>query len=181
MFTGHLYYAPLLALLIWAAATDVRARRIPNWLSVSLALSGLVLSFTRLGALSPKQSALGLAAGLGIGFVLFTVGAWGAGDAKLVAGIGAWLGAVAVMWVMVGAVVIGMVVALIYSAAGGRLRWLLRDGALLGLELTSGSRPTKALTPSGSVRQLKARTVPVAVPLLVATAALLALNLLRGR
>ncbi len=176
----YLYYVPLLALLIVAAATDLRARRIPNWLSVGLALSGIALSFTQLGSLSPGQALLGMSVGLGIGFVMFLLGAWGAGDAKLLSGIGAWLGAASVLWVTAGAAIIAMFVVLAYSMLRGRLRMLLRDSAMLGIELSSGSVPSTALASAESLPAVKARTLPLAVPMLVATAGLLAVNLARG-
>jgi prepilin peptidase CpaA len=176
---GHLQYLPLLVMLIIAAVIDVRARRIPNWLTLSLALSGLAMSLAQLGALSEGQSALGLLAGLGIGLVMFILGAWGAGDAKLVAGIGAWLGATAVVWVTAGAAVIAMVAALVAGVLQGRFGDLLRGGALLGLELMSGSHPSAALAPVEPLSKVKARTLPLAVPLVIATAAVLAVKVLR--
>ena len=39
-----LMVAPVLGLLVWAAAEDLRFRRIPNWLTFSLILSGFVQS-----------------------------------------------------------------------------------------------------------------------------------------
>ena len=54
---------PMLGLLTWAAATDIRARRIPNWLTASLALSGLAQSWTWAHTVSPWHSFLGLSAG----------------------------------------------------------------------------------------------------------------------
>ena len=41
-----LEYAPLLALLVTATVTDLRARRIPNWLSFAMILAGLLQSFS---------------------------------------------------------------------------------------------------------------------------------------
>ena len=38
-----LYYVPLIALLLWAATVDIRVRRVPNWISFGLALSGIIL------------------------------------------------------------------------------------------------------------------------------------------
>jgi prepilin peptidase CpaA len=178
--TAHLYYVPLLTLLVWAAAIDVRARRIPNWLSLSLAFSGLGLAFCGLATISPGQSLLGLLTGLGIGFALFLMGAWAAGDAKLLAGIGAWIGAMPVIWVVAGSAVLGLVLTLIWSVSTGRLGTVLRDGALLGMELAQGSRPTAASAEITCPRQLKTRTLPLAVTLSLATAGVVLFNLSKG-
>ena len=93
MSTGALMMCmPMLALLAWAALIDLRDRRIPNWLTVSLALAGLAQSFTWAHTVTPGAAALGFATGFGITFVLFGLGALGGGDVKLLAGLGAWLG-----------------------------------------------------------------------------------------
>jgi Flp pilus assembly protein protease CpaA len=39
-------FAPLLTLLLLAAAIDLHRRRIPNWLTAMLALTGLMQAFT---------------------------------------------------------------------------------------------------------------------------------------
>src|SRR5690348_840469 len=41
---------PMFALLVWAVVIDLRSRRIPNWLTAALAVSGLAQSFINLGA-----------------------------------------------------------------------------------------------------------------------------------
>src|SRR5262249_47283506 len=85
---------PMLGLLVWAAIQDFRARRIPNWLTLNLAAGGLLASLLSPHALAaPASSILGLLAGLGIALVLFSLGALGGGDVKLLAAIGAWVGA----------------------------------------------------------------------------------------
>jgi prepilin peptidase CpaA len=175
MNAAPVYYLPLLCLLGWAAALDVRARRVPNWLTLSLAGSGLALSFTALGAISPRAATTGLLFGLALGVVLFTLGAWGAGDAKLLAGMGAWLGLKPALIVLATALVFGMLFALVQSLRAGRMRVLLRDTAVLGLELARGLRTGSALASAAEApplesSQLKQRTLPLAVPLLLATA-----------
>ena len=80
-------------LLVTACVTDVRWRRIPNALVLTLALTGLAYSvwidpwFPGLG-----RAAGGLALGFAIWIVFFVIGAIGAGDVKLFAAAGTWLG-----------------------------------------------------------------------------------------
>src|SRR5580692_6643294 len=101
-----LEYVPLLALLITAAVTDLRARRIPNWLTFSLVIAGLLQSFLAIRTVAPWASALGLLAGFGLTFILFALGALGGGDVKLMAGVGAWIGPANVLAVFVVAALI---------------------------------------------------------------------------
>ena len=69
---------PMLALLIWAAAEDVRTRRIRNWLTISLAAGGLLASFVMPSSpVTPGQAGLGLLIGFAFPFILFALGAWG--------------------------------------------------------------------------------------------------------
>ena len=80
-----------LGLALIAGVVDFRTRRIPNWLTVSGALTGF--GFAALAGRDPLlQSILGFSASLLIGFLLFQFRALGAGDAKLLAAFGAWFG-----------------------------------------------------------------------------------------
>jgi Flp pilus assembly protein protease CpaA len=81
--------APLIAA---GMISDVRSRRISNRLNLLLAAAGITIAASLRGAEGAMASVGGLATGLGVGFLLFMVGAIGAGDAKFVAALGPWLG-----------------------------------------------------------------------------------------
>jgi prepilin peptidase CpaA len=82
----------LIALVITAAIWDLRLRRIPNWLSLSGILAGIALNSFLFGFTGLKASLSGMAAGFGIYFVLYLFRAMGAGDVKLMAAVGAFVG-----------------------------------------------------------------------------------------
>ena len=94
--------AALLALLAAATAIDVRTRRIPNALVAGGMLMGLAihaiapsgegLYASPWGSIGVVQSLLGLGAGLAVFLPLYVLRALGAGDVKLLAMVGAWLG-----------------------------------------------------------------------------------------
>jgi len=97
-------------LLVIACVTDVRWRRIPNALVLTLALTGFAFSVWVQPWLPGLGRATGgLALGFGIWIVFFVIGAIGAGDVKLFAAAGAWLGPAAT-WraALVGAAIGGM-------------------------------------------------------------------------
>lgn len=81
------------ALLAWACASDLRARRIPNLVVVLLAASGVLFSVS----VRPFPQSLGhTLGGLGLGLAMW-LPFWllrmlGAGDVKLFAAAAAWLG-----------------------------------------------------------------------------------------
>src|SRR5689334_11161770 len=99
---------PMLLLLAWAVAIDVRTRRIPNWLTGSLVATGITQSLLIFSPLSPAQAIGGMLAGFGLSFVLFALGARGGGDVKLFAGIGAWMGPGRVTAAFAAAAIVGM-------------------------------------------------------------------------
>ena len=77
-----------------AAGTDLAARRIPNWLTFPMLLGGLVYSGVQAG-LPGVADAFAAMVFLALPYVLlFLFAQGGAGDAKLMGAIGAWLGLV---------------------------------------------------------------------------------------
>ena len=85
---------PFLALSLGLAAavvTDVRTRRIPNWLTGAIAGAGFGVAFGG-GGVTPFQAVLGLLLGLALMLPGHVIGATGAGDVKLMAAVGSFLG-----------------------------------------------------------------------------------------
>ena len=82
----------LIALVCAAAWTDLRTRRIPNSITVSGAVIGLVLHIIYGGLSGAIQSLAGAAIGLAIFLGLYAAGGMGAGDVKLFGSVGAFVG-----------------------------------------------------------------------------------------
>src|SRR5271154_354078 len=102
-------HAPLLGLLLLAAVIDARTRRLPNWLTLGLILSGLARAACVGGIGGVSHAFAGLFAGASAPLILYIMGALGGGDVKLFAGIGAWLGPLPVLTVFAVQCVIGLV------------------------------------------------------------------------
>lgn len=162
--------APLLALLIWAAAVDVRRRTISNSLTASLLAAGIAYSMTHAAVVSPLMAILGALVALAMGIAMFAVGAWGGGDAKLMAGVGAWLGPIGVLTVFVVAALVGMVIALVQATCSGKLKALVGNSAVIATGLANvtclGVEHVEEL---GQRHRCIERPLPYAVPVLVAT------------
>src|SRR5947209_131438 len=97
MFVGSpLRYAAaavFLTLLGIACVSDVRARRIPNKLTATLAALGLLFTMSQHPNLSGLGIAFGgLAVGMLVWFPSYAFGLLGAGDVKLAAAAGMWIG-----------------------------------------------------------------------------------------
>lgn len=114
---------PTVIVVAVATITDLRSRRIPNWLVFPFMLVGIVVSF------GPSSwQGIGIAQsleGLGLGALLFGILAWmggmGMGDVKLCAAIGAWVGPKQLIMALVMTGVVGGIMAIGWAMAGGFL------------------------------------------------------------
>lgn len=135
----------LLAALISAtlgAVQDVRARRIPNWLTYGSLVTGLGFRCYWEGWHGLAQGAEGMLAGGGIFFLFFLVRGMGAGDVKLMAAVGAWAGIGPAVLVMVYAAFAGLGIAVFYMLFYHRVgSTFMNVGELLRFHVTSGVKP----------------------------------------
>jgi len=176
-----LMYLPLACLLACAAGTDLRSRRIPNWLTLTMAVTGVAQSLTPLAVVTPGQSLVGLLVGLVLPLAIYAVGGLGAGDVKLLAGVGAWVGAWPLVMIVAAAAVIGLVIVLAQCAYHGRLVALFQNAWALVMSVLLIRRLGVAhVIETGQSRRTLDRQLPYAVPVLLGTAAVLAFSVARG-
>jgi prepilin peptidase CpaA len=109
-----------------AAVTDLRAFKIHNLLTLPLLVSGLVYHAAVGGKPGLLDSFLGMLFGFGILFLFYLLGGMGGGDVKLMAGVGAWLGAPLTFVVFVASSLAAGVYALavVLFTRSGRETWL---------------------------------------------------------
>jgi prepilin peptidase CpaA len=161
---------PMLVLLTVAAAIDLRARRIPNWLTILLAMSGVAQNALPASQITILQALSGMLIGFCLPLGLFILGALGGGDVKLLAGIGAWLGPLGIVKVFAIAAIIAMVMVLVHSARHGRLAPLLRNSALVTVNVMNADRGAvqNVLQNSRAEEPASKSALPYAVPVLIA-------------
>src|SRR3546814_12519463 len=80
----------LTLLALFGAISDIKWRRLPNWLSLLLLALGLAHGFASGGIEGVGWHTLHMVIALAAGMGLFAIGAWGGGDAKFYAGIAAF-------------------------------------------------------------------------------------------
>ena len=112
---------PTLIVLAVATFTDLRSRRIPNWLVLPFMFLGIAVSGWQYGWSGVGQSFAGLALGAVLMGLLFLLGGMGMGDVKLCAAIGAWIWPHQLVIALVLTAMAGGVIALCWAAAGGFL------------------------------------------------------------
>jgi len=112
----------IVALIFLAAAAwfDVEQRRIPNSLIAGGLCVGLILGSWAGGMPGVADALLGAALGLALFVPLYALRAMGAGDVKLLSGLGAILGSGPIPWIALYSVIAGGVIGL---AASVLLRW----------------------------------------------------------
>jgi prepilin peptidase CpaA len=157
---------PTLIVLAVATFTDLRSRRIPNWLVLPFMFAGVAVSGWFHGWHGFGQSL----AGLGLGALLFGVLSWmggmGMGDVKLCAAIGAWIGPSQLMTALVITGIAGGVMALGWAVAGGFVGELfVGTGELIFGLKDRGLRPHPELV----LGNPKARKMPYAPAIAIGT------------
>jgi prepilin peptidase CpaA len=118
---------PIVAVLAVATFTDLRSRRIPNWLVFPFFGLGIAVSSWLHGWHGALQSLEGAGLGILLFGVLFMMGGMGAGDVKLCAAIGAWIGPAQLFIALVLTGLAGGAMVLIWAACGGFLKELFQQ------------------------------------------------------
>jgi prepilin peptidase CpaA len=77
--------------LIVAAVIDGFELKVPNWVTFPFIVSGWIYSTLAFGWEGLGWSLLGMVVGLALLLPLYAIGGMGAGDVKLLAGVGAWI------------------------------------------------------------------------------------------
>lgn len=79
------------ATLVVAAVIDGWVLKVPNWITYPMIIAGWIYSTTVFGWEGLGWSLLGTCVGLALLMPLYAIGGMGAGDVKLLAGVGAWI------------------------------------------------------------------------------------------
>lgn len=118
-----------------AGVIDLWKLRVPNWLTLPLMVAGLVFHSACSGLNGFGFGLSGLLVGGGLLFFLFAMGGMGAGDVKMLAALGAWIGPREVFVVFLIASLAAGAVSLLISVGTRRLRQVLAN---VSLTMTQG-------------------------------------------
>lgn len=154
------------AILILAAWIDGKELRVPNWITFPMVLSGLL--YSTVAGDGFLAGTLGMCCGLLCLLPLYAVGGMGAGDVKLMAGIGAWVGWQTTFYSFCVSVVVGAVMAIIMVAWRGD--WKKHYGNFLQIlsEWTVIRNPYE-LSEIAAERKPKMFLLPYGIPICIGT------------
>jgi len=165
MVSSYLFVGVVGAYTLLAAATDLRKRRIPNWLTVPAAVAGLSFHLFAPSGWGLTSALAGFAIGFGLLLLPFLIGGGGAGDVKLLAALGVWLGPHY------------MLVAFVLSIGAAAL---LAIGVLFVNAIRNGIAASRRLACTELHEGESIRVLPFAVPVAVCTWCMLAWLLQKG-
>jgi prepilin peptidase CpaA len=149
------------ALLVVAAGIDGWKLKVPNWITFPMIVGGWIFATACWGPSGLGWSLLGTAVGLGLLLPAYAIGGMGAGDVKLLAGVGAWMGGTTTFYAFCvsalagGAIALGMVLvrrqwkqhqAMFFGLLNEML--VLRDPSALAT-VAAARKPTMMLLPYG--------------------------------
>lgn len=168
-FAWQVEWWPTLAVVLIATVTDLRSRRIPNWLVLPFLIAGFAVSGWLNGWHGVAHSAEGMALAFLAFGVIFWVGGMGAGDVKLAAAIGAWIGPHQTFLALILISLAGGVMALGWALAGGFATELFQETGNLILgrkkQQTAGADPASPDAPHSATR----RKMPYAPAIAIGT------------
>ncbi len=158
------------AVLIEAAIIDGRQLRVPNWLTFHFVLGGLAFAAWTGG----REHLIWSLAGIGVGLIsllpLYAIGGMGAGDVKLMAGVGAWLGPALTLWAFVSSALVGGLLGGAMILASGNLirHWVMFQ--TIGYEILSIRNPAVLAERAGE-RKKNMMLLPYGIPIAIGSIA----------
>jgi prepilin peptidase CpaA len=154
--------AIVVAVGLAACVTDLRSKRIPNALTFGAAGAALIYAAATAGWAGLGNAVLGWLIGAVALIVPFALRGLGGGDVKLVAALGAWLGPIGAIWVVLYAGVAGGVMAILVAVGTGYFKQALKNVLLLlATWRVSGLRAVSEISLEGSTGPRLAYALPI--------------------
>jgi prepilin peptidase CpaA len=160
--------------LVVAAVIDGVQLKVPNWLTFPFIITGWVFSAGMYAWAGDAWwaglgwSLIGTVVGLALLLPAYAIGGMGAGDVKLLMGVGAWVHGTVTFYAFCASAIIGAVLAVIMVAVRGS--WARHYGQfwmILG-EITTIKDPTK-LAETAAQRKSSMLLLPYGIPIAIGT------------
>ncbi|MBA2113760.1 A24 family peptidase [Bremerella alba] len=154
--------------LILAAVIDGFELKVPNWITFPFVASGWVYSFCAFGLEGLGWSLLGTVVGLLLLLPAYSIGGMGAGDVKLLAGVGAWMHGTHTFYAFCISAIVGAVLAVGMVAV--RKAWKKHsDNARIILNEIMTIRDPNQLSSIAADRKSSMLLLPYGIPIAIGT------------
>ena len=161
--------------LVVAAVIDGWKLKVPNWITFPLVISGWIYSACFSQAVETwweglLWSLLGTVVGLALLLPAYAIGGMGAGDVKLLAGVGAWMWSIHTLWGFAVSAIAGGIIAVVMVLV--RRGWTKHKNQfwMIFTELLTVRDPEKLATIAAE-RKSQMLLLPYGIPLAVGTIA----------
>lgn len=156
--------------LVVAAVIDGWKLKVPNWLTFPMVLSGWAYSAVFFGWDGLGCSLTGTAVGLALLLPAYAIGGMGAGDVKLLAGVGAWMWGTTTFFAFCVSAIVGGVIALAMIAV--RRKWLHHSRQMLTIatEILVVRDPSQ-LSAMAAERKSSMTLLPYGIPIAIGSIA----------
>jgi prepilin peptidase CpaA len=138
--------AGAVALALVAGWTDLRSRRIPNWLTMPALLIGVAANVAVSGWSGLKTSLIGAVLGLVLLLPFVLLRSLGAGDWKLAGALGAFVGRELLVDLLIASVFVAGIMALVLVIYKGRVRQTVRNIGHILISLVTFRLPGSAVS-----------------------------------
>lgn len=160
----------VMILIVWlAAGWDLNKRRIPNSLILAGAAVGILLQGWAAGTGGVLAAIYGLLVGLAILMPGYLMGFTGAGDAKLMAAIGTFLGPLGVLQAGLASIVVGGIIAIGFAASALFNRSSVSPWSRYGLMVKTLAITGKPLYIAPKEGEVMGKKFPFAVSIAIGT------------
>jgi prepilin peptidase CpaA len=160
-------------ILVEAAVIDGLALRVPNWLTYHFLMAGLLFAAATGGQDKLLWASSGAVVGLMSLLPLYAIGGMGAGDVKLMAGMGAWIGPLLTFKAFVATAAVGGGIAIAMMAYSGELWRHLIMTHEIGREILVIRNPNM-LAAKAAERKPCMMLLPFGIPIAIGSIALFA-------
>jgi prepilin peptidase CpaA len=150
--------------LIVGSVIDAIELRVPNWLTFPFIISGWVYGAAAFGWEGLFWSLLGTGVAMACLLPMYAIGGMGAGDVKLLAGVGAWLTIQHTVWGFVVGVFIGAAMAIVMALVSGQWSHHYRQFFTIFKEIVTIRDPER-LSEIAAERKPRMRLLPYGVPI----------------
>lgn len=154
--------------LVAAAVIDGWKLKVPNWLTFPMIISGWVYSAAVFGWAGFAWSVVGTLVGLALLLPAYAIGGMGAGDVKLLGGVGAWVWGTVTFYAFCLSAIIGAVIALAMVLV--RKQWRQHQNQFLTIasEILTIRNPD-ALSAIAAQRKSSMLLLPYGIPIAMGT------------